>query len=129
MQKFLSKFDLRKYLNLLLIALMLVFILSLLRSFRKVKKANQRILQEAEKVENLKIENQKLQEKIKEVQSDEYIEREIRDKLGLAKEGEIVVVMPEDDIVRQFAPKIEFEEDSLPDPNWKAWGKLFGILN
>src|SRR3990170_4508136 len=68
-----------------------------------------------------------LEKKLEEVKSDDYIEKQIRDKLGLAKEGEIVVVLPPPEVVRKLAPKIEEQEDTLPDPNWKKWFHLFGI--
>jgi hypothetical protein len=78
-----------------------------------------------EQVDKLKEENQRLEEKIKEVRNIEFVEKQLRDKLGLAKEGEIVIVLPEDEVLRKLAPKIEEEEEVLPDPNWKKWMQLF----
>ena len=66
-----------------------------------------------------------MQEKLDKVQSEEFIEKQLRDILGMVREGEIVIILPEDDIVRSFAPKFEKEEEVLPDPNWKKWLKLF----
>ena len=43
----------------------------------------------------------------------------------MAKEGEIVVILPDPETVRKFAPSIYTEEEPLPDPNWKKWLKLF----
>ena len=43
----------------------------------------------------------------------------------MAKEGEIVVILPDEHILRKLAPDREIEEEVLPDPNWKKWMKLF----
>ena len=59
------------------------------------------------------------------VQSDIYIEKQMRDKLGLAKEEEVVIIMPDEEILRKLAPTYPEEEQTLPDPNWKKWAQLF----
>ena len=101
--------------------------LSLYRSVVRMGKANVGISEARERVDKLKEENRKLEEEIKKVRNIEFIEKQLRDKLGLAKEGEIVVVLPEDDVLRKLAPEIEEEEETLPDPNWKKWMRLFDL--
>jgi cell division protein FtsB len=103
--------------------------MSLLSGISRMKNVNSRIDREEEKVEKLKKENEDLQRELEFVQSEEYIEKQLRDNLGLAKEGETVVILPDEDIVRKFAPRNDKEEEILPDPNWKKWMKLFGLLN
>lgn len=98
---------------------------SIWRNIEKVMIVRREVIKEKERIEALKKENEELQRKIRETQSEEFIEKQIRDKLGLVKEGEIVVVLPDEETVRSFAPKIENEEDILPDPNWKKWLNLF----
>ena len=107
---------------LLLVVLMLA---SIVRNVGKVVAIREEVAKERERLERLEKENEQLQKKITKTQSDEFIEKQIRDKLGLVKEGEIVVVLPDEEILRGFAPKIVVEQDSLPDPNWKRWLKLF----
>lgn len=109
----------------LLILFVLVLSLSLYRNLSRIKRSNQEIKRVEQKVENLEGENEELQDKLEIVKSEEYVEKQLRDKLGLAKEGEIVVVLPEEEILRRLAPEIDEEEDVLPDPNWKKWAKLF----
>jgi hypothetical protein len=41
------------------------------------------------------------------------------------KEGEVIVVLPDEDILRKLAPLLPTEENTLPEPNWKKWEKLF----
>lgn len=110
------------YGGLLLVILMLA---SIARNIGKVIVIREEVAKERERLERFEKENERLQKKITETQSDEFIEKQIRDKLGLVKEGEMVVVLPDEEILRSLAPKIEVEQDSLPDPNWKRWLKLF----
>ncbi len=102
-----------------------LFLLSLVRNVSKIADAEKRISRARERVENLKKENEETERRLAEVRGEEYIEKQLRDKLGLAKEGEIVVVLPDEEILRKIAPGIPEEEDVLPDPTWKKWLKLF----
>ena len=99
--------------------------ISLFRNISNVKSVNQRIKQKEKEVANIQKEQEELQKKLEFTKSQEYMEKQLRDKLGLAKEGETVVVMPAPEILRKFAPEHEEEEDVLPDPSWRKWLKLF----
>ena len=103
----------------------LLLSLSVYRNVSKIGSIYKKIADKEADVRKLEEENQNLEKKVEEVTSDDYIEKQIRDKLGLAKEGEIVLVLPEPEVLKKFAPKIEEEEEILPDPNWKKWIKLF----
>jgi len=120
-----AKLKLGKSLRYIFIALFLVLSISLIRNVIKISQAGKVVGEASLRVEILKEENLKLQERLSEVQGEAYVEKELRDKLGLAKEGETVLVLPEEDIVRSLAPKLTEEEETLPDPNWKKWLKLF----
>jgi len=109
--------------GLLFLALFLSF--SLVRNVVSFTSAKRKLSQESEKITKLEKEVQILEEQVKSVKKEEFIEKEARDKLGLAKEGEIVVVLPEDTVLAQLAPKIPQADEFLPEPNWKKWLKLF----
>jgi cell division protein FtsB len=109
------------------IFLIIFFGLSLVRSVSKVGDAKKRIENAKIKVEKLEAEQKSLEEELKKVQSDEYMQRQLRDKLGLAKEGEIVVILPDEEALKGLVPPIPEEEDVLPDPIFRRWAKLFGI--
>lgn len=113
------------YSKLLLIVLVIFFAVSLYKNLSKVRGSDDRIENARNNLEELKRENNKLKEELKEKESEEFIEKELRDKLNLAKEGEIVVVLPDEEILRKLVPERIEEEDILPDPNWKKWLKLF----
>jgi cell division protein FtsB len=114
-----------KYSFYFVIALGILLALSLQRSVVRINKAGDRIQEQEEKVQKLENEKKELEARLNEVKSNEFIEAQLRDKLGLAKEGEIVVVLPDEETVKKFAPHIEEEKEELPPPNWKKWLDLF----
>ncbi len=126
-EKFIEKLKekLRVYSNYLLIFIFLLMFVSLIRNILRVVESNKRIEKAQDQVERLKKENEELEEKLAVTKSEGYIEKQLRDKLGLAKEGEIVIVLPDEKILETLAPKLEEEEETLPDPNWKKWLKIF----
>ncbi len=109
----------------LLILILIALALSLVRNILQIRSVNEKISQAEEGVEELKQEGKQLEAEIESLGSDEYIEKQLREKLGLAKEGEIVLVLPDEDTLRKLAPKRVVEEDVLPEPNWRKWVRLF----
>lgn len=81
--------------------------------------------QEAKKVEELEAEQARLLEIKERVGSDSFIEKEARDKLGLAREGESIVVLPPPEVLRRLAPPLEDEEYSQDLPIYERWKKMF----
>jgi len=119
------KAKLGKYLTYILIIFLVMLALSLFRNISRIRQTNQKIEEKREKVEKLKKENEELTKRLEIVDEAEFIEKKLRDDLGLAKEGEIVVILPSKEVLKSLAPDYEEEEDSLPDPNWKKWLNLF----
>lgn len=107
------------------LGVLIMLVMSLLGNISRIKNVNLKIEKEKEKVEELRQENEELQKDLEFVQSEEYIEKQLRDSLNLAKEGEIVVILPEPEIVKKFAPRVDEEEEILPNPNWRKWMRLF----
>lgn len=73
----------------------------------------------SEQLATLERENEALHKKLEEVNSVSYTEKIARDKLGLVKDGETIVIMDTDDR-GEISSKIE---ENLP--NWRKWWKLF----
>lgn len=113
------------YLKYLILLGLIVVASSLVRNIFKAISIRKRIEIEKDEIQALERQKQELEQKVAESESNEFIEKQLRDKLGLAKEGEIVLVLPEEEILKKIAPVIETEEDVLPDPTWKKWFKLF----
>jgi cell division protein FtsB len=114
-----------KYSNYLFIIISILMLISLARNIIRVREAKERLVEKEVGIEKIRKENEELSLKVDIFKSDEYIELQLRNKLGLAKEEEIVIVLPDDETLRKFAPTGEIEEEILPDPNWKKWLNLF----
>ena len=114
-----------KFTKYIVIVFAILFLISLIRSLIKITGSKKQIDEARGRVEKLQSENESLKNKLVLSQSEAFIEQQLRDKLGLAKEGEIVVVLPESSILKQYSPKIAYEEEVLPDPTWKMWLRLF----
>lgn len=99
--------------------------ISLLKSINNITSGTQKVKDAEIKVKDLEKQNAELEIKVETVQTQDFIEKQARDKLGLAKPGETVVVLPDPEILRKLAPERSTEETALPDPNWKKWMKIF----
>jgi cell division protein FtsB len=105
--------------------LILILALSVARNVSRDAQINTQVQAEKAKLAKIQADNNNLIQEIAQTQSPDFIEREVRDKLGLGKEGEATVVLPDDDTLRKLAPQMPVENDTLPDPNWVKWEKLF----
>lgn len=61
--------------------------------------------------------NMELKKKLQFTQSQEFIEKEAREKLGWTKPGETIVIIPPFEATQSATVKVL--------PNWKKWLKLF----
>ena len=107
------------------IVIFLILTSSLIKSLKRINEGRALVRRNEAKLEKIRKENEKLEEQLKIIQSDEFVEKQLRNKLGLVKEGEIVVVLPEADIVKKLSPIIPEEEEAKPRPNWQKWIELF----
>ena len=110
-----------------LIFFVFFFGLSLFRNILKINEAKNRIEREKDKVIKLEEEGRLLEEELKKMQGNEYLERQLRDKLGLAKKGESVVILPDPETLKSLVPEIPDEKDYLPDLPYVKWLRLFDI--
>jgi len=89
-------------------------------------RSGDRIDKAKSELKELESENRELESKLSEVRSREYIEKESREKLGLQYEGEVVVVLPDEEVLRLLAPQDKGEiKEELPKSNWQKWLNLF----
>jgi len=80
---------------------------------------------EKDKVAKMQAQNNELEKQLTESQSATFIEKQVRDRLGLVMPDEAIVVLPDEDTLRKLAPQSIAENDILPAPNWEKWEKLF----
>jgi cell division protein FtsB len=110
---------------LLPLAVFLLLASSLVKSVTRIRQGDEIIKKTKMKLEKIDEENKKLEEQVQIVSSSEYLETQFRNKLGLVKEGEIVIVLPEPEIVKKLAPKLPEEEKIPLKPNYQMWLELF----
>jgi len=102
-----------------------ILLVSTVKNINRVVNIRKQVEIEKAKVAKMQADNVKLQAQIAETEGAAFIDKQIRNKLGLTKEGEAVVILPEESIVKSFAPPVSFADETAPDPNWKKWEKLF----
>ncbi len=72
-----------------------------------------------QELQGLQKENRELEGSLKEIQGESYVERIARDKLGMVRVGETIVIMPDRE------PNSENDKKGESVPNWKKWWRLF----
>jgi len=87
----------------------------------RLSKAGGRVKSAQEEIDRLRAEKQEIERKLTESRTEDYVERIAREKLGLGKPGEVVVVLDDSKIPNQ---SFDSAQDGQP-PNWKLWRKLY----
>ncbi len=85
-------------------------------------RAKGRIGEAQEELQKSKVENTQLKKELAQTQTQEFIEKEARDKLNMQLPGETVIIMPESEL------RIGGEEgvkEEKPKANWEKWWELF----
>lgn len=105
-----------------IIVFQLLMIASLIRGIQLSRLATNRIT-EMEKVKNkLTEEKNQLVKQGEYVQSDFYLEKVARDELHLSKEGEIVVMVSDN---QTAIPELDQSDGiSINKPNWQKWWEV-----
>lgn len=85
---------------------------------------SQRLDMEAASLATLQKENMQLKKELAQSGSPEAVEEIARDKLGLSRPGETVMVIPPEDIDRLLAAQ-QVPVKVNKEPNWQGWLKLF----
>lgn len=110
--------------NLILVAAVLVSILLAINSSRRIltfRTTAQGVSAAQKQLDDLKRENEALKKELDFKSSDQFAEEEIRNKLGLAKPGETIVVLPKNDGLQSTVNS----QPTTDLPNWQKWWNLF----
>lgn len=84
----------KRILQIVIILILLLFLIGTIRQVIKLNSAKSKIGKAEQKLENLKSENEKLRQEHDFRQTQGFIEEAARNQLGLAKEGETIVILP-----------------------------------
>lgn len=107
------------------IVIMLVLASSFVKSYRRIKLGDELIEKTKIKLEKIEKENEKLDLQLQITKSEEYKEKQFRDKMGFAKEGEMVVILPSAEELKRLVPELPKNEEVKLKPNWQKWLELF----
>ena len=109
--------------NVLLVLILLISLLLALNSSKKIltfRTTSQKVAEAEQRLEQVQKENEALKKELEHKKSEEFAEGEIRDKLGLVKEGEAIVVLPKE---QESGPLTE--NNGSDQSNWEKWWKVF----
>lgn len=116
---------LRVYSSYALLGVIVLLIVSLARNITRTIDVQKRIEKKEQEIQKLEDRNKELKSDLRVLTSDEFTERQLRDKLGLVKEGEYVIVLPDEEVLRTLVPEKKEEPEALPLPTWEKWFDLF----
>lgn len=109
----------KKIIFIITVIILLFIVNNLVRSIYDIWQKKDVVLQIQKELDFQKQENQRLKSALSYSQTQEFIEKEARDKLFMVKKGEQKVLIPqESDNSQDFLQKDN-------DPNWKKWWNLF----
>src|SRR3989344_9324685 len=95
------------------------FLINTIKNLFQIQRSGSVVEELENELDRKQSHNKFLQEQLKYVQTNEFIERESREKLGLVKKGEVVVQ-------EKLESSIQVEiEQNLSKPNWLQWLELF----
>ncbi len=112
----------RKIIVILIILGVLLATYSLINQIIGAFKSSDRLSDAVEKVYNLEAKNKELKEKLAQIKSPAFIEKQARDKLGFSKPGETVIIIPEQKIKEILGAS---QSARIRLPNWQGWLKVF----
>jgi len=106
--------------NLLLIFAVVFALFLMVNSARRIvtfRGTSEKVGNAEKKLVKLLEDNKELKLELEYKKGEEFKEMEIRNKLGLVKEGEAIVIIPKEDDVEEI--------ETLYVPNWVKWRELF----
>lgn len=86
-------------------------------------KSGERLSTAADAVYKLEARNKELKEKLSQTESPDFIEEQARNKLGLGKTGETMVIIPDDKL--KLVMEASQSAQVVRLPNWLGWWKVF----
>lgn len=101
------------------------FIVSLSRDVSELLESQERIIKQEEGVNKLEQEQEELVQELEYVMSEEFVEKEARDKLLMSRPGEEVYVLPELDKSESVGGVDSVDGDVRKLANWEKWLRLF----
>lgn len=115
----------KRLLAYLFLGLSLIISIKLIKDIIKLWNSDDRLLMAGKELEISKQELENLKLKLNETETDEWWEKQVRNTLKMAREGEEVVIVPEGLIASSSTLRIETEEKVKEKPSYQKWWELF----
>lgn len=112
--------------NLLITVLGLLLAIILVRNIVSFMRVQDRLKEARTLIEKEKQEQSDLLKRREYIKSARFIESQARNKLGFAKSGELVVVLPNAEFLRSLVLPLPQDEALEDVPNWRKWVEVFG---
>lgn len=103
----------------------LILIINFSKDLWQLLGRRDRINQAEEKLTEAKIDNQELKAQKNQYQQEEFFESEARNKLLMAKEGEVVVILPEE--LKDLKDEVVEQTEPVELPVWRQWLEIFWL--
>ena len=116
---------LKKPLFITIVIIILIIAYNLLGQIFTTLKSGERLKTATDELYSMEQKNQMLKKKLTQVQTQDFIEQQARDKLGLGKGNETIMVIPDNKINQVLGVKEESKQPEIKIPNWQGWLKLF----
>ena len=104
--------------RMVIFTLSLFLIISLIRSIWSLLQKENIVIEEEKRLAEIRRKNQELKSKLTDLEGKTFIEKQAREKLGLGKEGDFVVLLP------SITPVVEPSPTPVLE-NWQKWVKLY----
>lgn len=101
----------------------LILSVGLIRNIFHLLKSQERIDEAKNSLREVEAENRRLKNQKRVFESQEFVEKEVRDKLFMAKENEAVVILPPE--IKDLKDEIINPKTQEAKPNWKKWLEVF----
>lgn len=111
----------KRWLGWLIFGLGLVMAVRTGRNLHRIWRTGDVLKQARQELAELNAENERLKLRLDEVQTPEWQEAEIKEKLGYGKEGETILILPKE--TSSQGPVLSTQGPEIP--NWKKWWKLY----
>jgi len=100
-------------------------IISLSRSVVDLWERRKIVKEEKERLVQVEKKHEDLTEKLNMVQTSAFVEKEARERLGMAKAGDTVIIMDTNSTFPKEREGILSTDPSGQIPNWKRWWQIF----
>lgn len=105
------------------ILISLVIAYNLLKQIAETLDSSKRLGRVVDEIKKLEVKNKELKKTLEEIKSPEFVEEQARNKLGLVKPGETMVIISDVKLKQILESSASANENRLP--NWLGWLKLF----